>query len=492
MLRSGPEYTLQRRYYDTFDWRLYRSGNVFEIDGQEPPVCRIRSLGKRGGQFTTAIKQDPDFCWNFEQQDLGQYLEPIISVRRLLLQAEVRVSIEPIEVIDANGKVLLRLELEKYLYPDRNGRYRSTLVNCKFNPLRGYGKVCKQLLELAESETGTAGKIHDPFVSILTQENITPADYSNKFKLTFDPELSIGQALAKTLLFHMGVIRQNLPGLKADLDTEFLHNFRTANRRSRTLITQLKHVLPPVKQRHYKAIFFWLSNKTSEHRDLDVFIHDIPHYMTMLPRNMRDDLEPLGRELEKRRKKAHARLLRLLNSEKFIRFEAEYQSFLVDGLDNHFRTETGQRPVTEIASKSIWKVYKKLLKQGQIARSTGDWVALHELRKIGKKLRYLLETFRSLYPQKDVEQVATDCRKLQNLLGRIVDYRVQQNYLLGLTQGIGVKSRLPASTNACIKKLAVTYGKLEEKSYAKFEDMFARFTDPKSQVQFRTLFKDTR
>ena len=356
-LRPKPRVILQRRYFDTFDWRLYRSENVIEVDSltRDPHhpaaapeallnrmgsaalgthdvaptahapfrgvcdmadrrrdvlamnigeasslgacVCRLRLLGNRSWQRSTNLDQDPDFVWHFQDQDLRQYLEPIIAVRRLLLQAEVLVSIEPIDVADDSGKLVLRLELEKYLRPDRNGRYRSVLVNCRLNPLRGYSKVCKSMLELIDSARGRPVDIDDPYLRMLSLENITPAEYSNKLNTVFDPEISIGQALAQTLLFHMGVIRKNLPGIQADMDTEYLHDFRIANRRSRTLITQIKHVLPPDQQKYYKAIFSWLSNETCAHRDLDVFIHDIPHFMRMLPRDMRKDLEPLRKEI---------------------------------------------------------------------------------------------------------------------------------------------------------------------------------------------------
>jgi len=545
VLRPKPKLILQRRYFDTFDWRVYRSGHVFEVDSLsrhshhtaaaaielnshtgsagvvptatapflgacEPAgrhrnhqttkvdeesrpgssACRLRLLGKRSWQRTIKLDQEPDFFWHIQDQDLRQYLEPIIAVRRLLLQAEILVSIEPFDVLDNNGKLVLRLELEKYLRPDRNGRYRSVLVNSRLNPLRGYSKVCRHMLELIDTQRGSSVEMDDPYLRMLSLENITPAEYSNKFNISFDSKIRIGQALAQTLLFHMGVIRKNLPGLQADLDSECLHDFRIANRRSRTLITQIKNVLPPEQQKYYRNIFSWLSNETCAHRDLDVFIHDIPHFMSMLPRGMREDLEPLRKELLKKRKKAHSRLLKILDSEKFLHFEAEYQPYLVGGLDNHFETVTGRQPVMEIANKSIWRVYLKLLKKGTYASATGDREALHELRKTGKKFRYLLETFRSLYPEKEIEQVLMHCRKLQNLLGRIVDYRVQQSYLQGLMGDTVRKGRLPASTYSCIKYLIDTYGKLEEKAYGKFQGRFARFSDAKTQNQFRTLFRD--
>ena len=489
-LQAGSRLVLQRRYFDTFDWRLYRNGYVFEADKQEPELGRLRTLGRRCGYLASIIKQDPDFSWNMSAPALREMLEPVIAARRLLPQVEVCVTIEPFTVLDKDNKILLRMELEKYLRPDRAGHNRSVLVNCRFYPLKGYARECRQLLEVIDREI--SGRIEDPFLSILSRDRITPADYTSKLSIHFEPDMSIGQALAQALLFHFEVMQKNLPGIKAALDTEFLHDFRIANRRSRTLVTQLKHVMPPVQKKSYKEIFYWLSNATSEHRDLDVFLLAIPHFMRLLPASMRGDLEPLRQKLESKRKRVHARLLRTLNSEKFLSFQDGYQAYLSESLDNHFRTATGAQPVTLIASRSIWRVYQKLLKQGEIASRTGDWVALHELRKTGKKLRYLLETFKSLYPEQGIEQVIQPCRKLQNLLGQIVDSRVQQSYLLGHLQESGENPAMPDSVNTCIKHLVETYRKREQKAYGKFGHRFARFSNPATQKQFRMLFRGSR
>ena len=43
----------------------------------------------------------------------------------------------------------------------------------------------------------------------------------------------------------LGILVANEPGLRANLDTEFLHDFRVAVRRTRSLLGQIRHVFPP-------------------------------------------------------------------------------------------------------------------------------------------------------------------------------------------------------------------------------------------------------
>ena len=64
----------------------------------------------------------------------------------------------------------------------------------------------------------------------------------------------------------------NEPGLRANLDSEFLHDFRVALRRTRSLLGQLKHVFPENVVAHFGAEFSWMGRLTGPPRDLDVLV----------------------------------------------------------------------------------------------------------------------------------------------------------------------------------------------------------------------------
>jgi CHAD domain-containing protein len=489
-LKSQTKSTIQRRYFDTFDWRLLRQGYVFEFDNAESGRCRLRSFGRQGLQISSELKQEPDFSWNFTCRTLREMLIPVIEERRLIAQDEVQVSIVPYELMDDQGKILLRFDLEKYLRPDSIGRLRSAQVNCRFYPLKGYEKICERLLKLLDGCADEIKSIDDPLIFVLSMHDREPTDYSSKLNVSLHPQMSIGQAMATTLLFHLDMVKKNIPGIKADLDTEFLHDFRIANRRGRSLVSAIKHVIPNKELTLYKKMLSMLSDVTSENRDLDVFLLDIPHYQSMLPLEMRDDLEPLRKALSDQRQDVHKRLLKVLTSKKFNGFQSEFQTFLSTALKDHFKTEQGAQPVSTIARQAIWRIYRRLLKQGRIASRTGNREALHDLRKTGKKLRYLLETFRSLFSKEEIDRVIADCRKLQKLLGQIVDYRVQQNYLLGWVNSSNNKAMFPDATIVCIKHLVETYKELEEKAYGKFQGRYEHFSSSKTKQHFKALSRE--
>ena len=70
-------------------------------------------------------------------------------------------------------------------------------------------------------------------------------------------------------------MRATLPGTIADVDSEFLHDFRVAVRRTRSLQRQLEPVFPPEPLAHFRSEFRWLQQATGPVRDLDVHQLDL-------------------------------------------------------------------------------------------------------------------------------------------------------------------------------------------------------------------------
>ena len=83
----------------------------------------------------------------------------------------------------------------------------------------------------------------------------------------------------------------------------------------------------------------------------------------------------------------------------------------------------------ELASHRITRVYRKMVKMGRAIDDDSPAEDLHELRKVGKELRYLLEFFSSLYPADVVKPFIKTLKGLQDQLGRFQDREVQANAL---------------------------------------------------------------
>ena len=66
--------------------------------------------------------------------------------------------------------------------------------------------------------------------------------------------------------------------VRADLDSEFLHDLRVATRRTRSALTQVKHVPANDVVSDFRQRFAWLGQVTGPTRDLDVFLLEPPRF----------------------------------------------------------------------------------------------------------------------------------------------------------------------------------------------------------------------
>jgi CHAD domain-containing protein len=113
--------------------------------------------------------------------------------------------------------------------------------------------------------------------------------------------------------------------------------------------------------------------------------------------------------------------------------------------------------------------------------------ALHELRKKGKELRYLLEFFSPLFPSKVTKPMVRTLKALQNTLGRFQDREVQVAMLRGLGDEVAQR---PGGAEA-LMAMGVLIERLEEQqdaARAEFSERFSAFSAPDQRKLVKTTF----
>jgi CHAD domain-containing protein len=247
-----------------------------------------------------------------------------------------------------------------------------------------------------------------------------------------------------------------------------------AVRRTRSLQRQFKRIYPDRLQ-HFRDEFKRLQQVTGDLRDLDVYLLDFDALRDLLPEGLRADLEPLRPVLERRRAKALTMTRRALRSRR-----------TQDALDNWAEfvhaAPTAERSVEDLASHRISRVYRKMVEMGRAIDDDSPAHDLHELRKVGKELRYLLEFFSSLYPADVVKPFIKALKGLQDMLGRFQDREVQATALRQLAPEVGD----PATVMA-MGVLVERFMQEEATARGEFADRFAAFA---GKPQRRTV-KDT-
>jgi len=295
-------------------------------------------------------------------------------------------------------------------------------------------------------------------------------------------------ALSSVLLHNLNVLENCEDGIIADNDNEFLHSFRVAGRRSRSLLNQVKQVYPESRIIRNKKAFSWLSEFTGVHRDLDVFLADFPVYEKRITSNGIDDLEPLREHLLVQRNQEHLLLLHALTSRRYASFKLNWRNFLLHASKQVSRTANSALPIIEVANEAIWRNYRKLIRRGKVITSGYDFESIHTLRKNAKKLRYLLESFKSIYSIKEINLAIRVLKKLQDNLGDIVDMHIQKRMLGQWKQELQNDNNVSAHTLLAINQLGMLCNENELIADRKFKNHFNQFSTETNQKIFHDTF----
>ena len=486
---AGERATGSLKLYDTFDWRLFKNHLLLghELDGKS--TLSLFDVADAKLLSLDNIDSAPRFSHEIKPADINACLTPIIKERALIDMGHFTVRREGWGISDKHGKILAKLYVERLTKtPASAERTGNTVHVVKLQSLKGYERETKKIFSLVTRYCDRLGPVENPLSYYFSALGRTPGDYSSKLLAQLDRDMTIQQAMSTLLLFLLDVMERNTAGIRDDIDSEFLHDFRIANRRSRSLVSGIKHVLPAQALELGKGHFSWLSKQTSLLRDTDVFLLAFQQYEQLLPGRRFKKLLPLRELLQQQKKAAHADFLEALDSNRHHEFVHDWREFLQE---NHLRNkqERGMRPVIAVADDAIWKAWKRLQKHGRIAQDTGADQALHEMRKSGKKLRYLLEAFRTLFPADDMEEAIGQLRKIQNILGDIVDYQVQQQFLQNWQKNFS--SAQHKDTNAAMSHLYKIYSKRETAAKNSFQRNYEAFISAGNRKLFKSLFRET-
>jgi CHAD domain-containing protein len=206
-------------------------------------------------------------------------------------------------------------------------------------------------------------------------------------------------------------------GILENRDTEALHDYRVALRRSRTLLGQMKGVFPAREARRCLDRLGRLGELTGPLRDCHVMLADLPLYHSMLPESLRPALAPLQAYLEREAACAHRILADRLRRQDYRRAFESWRRFLERPAPKRPSAPNARASAGEVCGRRIWKLYRRMLREGVVLGPDSPQEAFHVLRKRGKKLRYLLEFSASLRPDGKLRDLIAQLKKLQDIYG---------------------------------------------------------------------------
>ena len=419
---------------DTFDGRVRRAGA--RLTRRRHNGSGTITWQRRGGgtNFVLRLGHPVSFVWDLPDGPLQQAVAPVVGVRRLFAQAELEVYGSLLDILDDHKKTIARLRIEsgRARLPEARHAWQSVPCLITLTSLRGYEDVYHTLVPVIESRPGVEacsegfdGLTLRQLGALIPDVPLPGAD--------LEPTVLRGYRRAAHPPGVCSVLLANEPGLRSNLDTEFLHDFRVAIRRTRSLLGQIRHVFPPDVAAALSTEFSWLGRLTGPPRDMDVLLLSLRLAGRGHPGRRHGALIAL---LGQAQEQEHQPLIEALDSER-------YRRLLTDWGD-----VSGTIGAISSGGAQCWTSARRRCRAAGLAaepahrpqRETFDEQTpaeqLHELRLDAKKLRYLIDVTPSFYDAADLERILSALKKLQRVLGDFNDAQVQERRLLecGRTQ----------------------------------------------------------
>lgn len=474
---------------DTFDARLRAAGLRAERGAGRAATVTL-SLIEPGAlpRHAAVAPADALPAGELPAGPVRERLAPVLGVRALLPLARVRSRVQPLRVLDGAGKTVVRVSLEQPAVV--RGRTRVALpARLHVHPVRGYDKQFERTLALLTGKLRLVSAAAPLFDEAVLAAGGRPEGRSSKIDVS-DLQSARADAAAGAVLGRLAdVAEANLAGALADLDSEFLHDLRVAVRRARALLRELRGVHGVREREHVRGELRWLQALTGPVRDLDVQLLEWEELTDGLPPERAADLEALRALLERRRLAARRALVRGLRSARCAEALAAWRAL---ASSPPAAAGDADRPaaalaIEAVAADRIRSVHGRLVRDGGRIGDDSPDEALHDLRKRGKELRYLLELFGSLFPDAVVKPMVKALKELQDVLGRFQDRAVQCELLSELAPELAGLEGGPAALMASglvVQALAAD----QRAARAAFAERFAHFSAREQRKLVRGTF----
>ena len=471
------------RVYDTFDWRLYAKSLTLQWSGQD---LILRTLPDGVALRQLPLSSPPRFAMDLPETAIKTQLAAVIKVRALLELAIVNSWSCTYRILNKDEKTVVRLVYtEASLDTDGEDSPAKTFLTVR--PLRGYNKQSNELVAWLQRSFDIAPTNESIHFWATQAAGQTPGAYLEKAE-ELDPNMRASEATRLILYHFLETMRANEAGIKADIDSEFLHDYRIAVRRTRSALSQIRKVFPPETTDHFKREFKTLGQLTNELRDLDVYLLAEADYAALLPDAMKEDITPIFDYLRSHRSQALTEVVAGLEAESNAVLLEEWDSFLRHEPVGENDAANASVPVIKLARKRIIRQYRKILRDGNyILKHTEDEL-LHDLRLECKRLRYLLEFFAGLFPPKEMARQIKQLKRLQDNLGEFTDLSVQQAYLLSIAEGLDIDEAEARRALVATGFLVESMARKQQDVRADFAGTFKRFASPAHQRHFLKVF----
>lgn len=479
---------LQRQYLDSFDWRMYQKSYICGMEKNDAETYFfLREIKTDRCLFTLSMKETPKFPRDIPHTKCSRLLAGILDVRALMAIATVNIQQRLLNILDDEQKTLAKLHVESYSTSDKAS---SAVISNRLIiiPVRGYEKIFQSVVQYISEQLNLSPVTTNLLDEILAIIEKVPDTAVTRITKELGHSLNAWEATRILLNDLLNVLLINEQGIRDAIDTEFLHDYRVAVRRTRSVLTQIKHIFSDKELEYFKQEFYWLGVITTPTRDLDIYLLEFDNYTQALSPKLRDDLIPFQHFLCHHWKLEHTRLCEALNSERYQKLIRDWKKVLKRKSVQSPQAFNAKKPARQVANQRILKLYKKVLKEGDAIKTESPDEDLHELRKTCKKFRYLMEFFQNYYPADQINRLIKKLKLLQDNLGKFQDLCVQIQQLSEFAQQMQVEGLADTKTIMAMGVLVQELDTQKKTTRSYFNEQFRKFASPDTRMDFKTVF----
>jgi CHAD domain-containing protein len=459
---------LRRTWLDTFDWRLHRAGleleqidangnTTIELRGSDGHVVTVTSARRIGWPAGAAV---------LPEGAVRERVAAVTGIRALVETASYEGTRSTARLLDDELKTIARVHVD-------SSSAEGVAARLSMVPLRGYDREARRaalaLTAVSSVSTSPTSCYEQCLAAAGRRFDDGPL---NRPGDAVTAEIPASVAIAGVLRTFLTAVEANVPGVIADVDTEFLHDLRVAVRRARSTIKLAGDALAPTPALPQLADDLkWLGDATTPTRDLDVYLLGVPNMADGLRAAQPVDLDPFRVHLVARRADAFARLVANLRSPRFAAVLARWQA--VTSIDPE--AVPTAPTAAEFGAACLRRAHRRVLRLGSSIDSWSPPEQLHTLRKRCKELRYLFEIFERIEPPRTRKRVLPVLKELQECLGEFQDSEVQAAKIRTFAGEMMAAGTAPPATLLAMGELAAQLDTHQQHARATFAGIFAAF-----------------
>lgn len=239
--------------------------------------------------------------------------------------------------------------------------------------------------------------------------------------LELKTQMNTAQAFAVIAGNCLRHLQNNEAALRGDQAGEAVHQMRVALRRLRSGLKVFKPLVNGPQLDEIKDEIRWLLGHLGPARDSDVFLEEI--IAPVLERHPdAPALTILRQEWLEQRQRAFAAALIAIDDNRFTRLLLTLGHWLAQA--PWAASDVAAMPLERYARRVLKRSHRRLLKAGGSNLAHLPALELHQVRILGKQMRYAGEFFAGLYPRSRTKPYLTVLAELQENLGGLNDLAV--------------------------------------------------------------------